>query len=264
MTGLGLVYQYGLGVAQDYAQARAWYEKAAAKDNADAMVNLGVLYGGGQGVAQDYAKARAWWEKAAAKDDAKAMAGLGLVYQNGLGVAQDQAKARAWYEKAAAKGVETAKAALDRLALNEAEAGGRYGDALRLQEALAARIEDAETKRDGKPGKETARELNDLSWSALLARDFAKALAAGDRALPLDPDLALSIESNRAHTLMFLGRADEARALYMAHKGKKISGAEEKLWEAVIAEDFAALRKAGLDHPLMVGIEAALGAAPAP
>ena len=37
------------------------------------MVNLGVLYDNGRGVAQDYAKAREWYEKAADKGDADAM-----------------------------------------------------------------------------------------------------------------------------------------------------------------------------------------------
>ena len=36
-----------------------------------AMSNLGLLYENGQGVAQDYAKAREWYEKAAAKGDAR-------------------------------------------------------------------------------------------------------------------------------------------------------------------------------------------------
>jgi TIR domain/Sel1 repeat len=47
--------------------AREEYEKAAAKGDASAMFNLGVLYENGFGVAQDYAKAGAWYEKAAAK-----------------------------------------------------------------------------------------------------------------------------------------------------------------------------------------------------
>ena len=34
------------------------------------MTNLGVLYANGRGVAQDYAKAREWYEKAADKGDA--------------------------------------------------------------------------------------------------------------------------------------------------------------------------------------------------
>ena len=68
-----LALRRGFGVAQDYAKAREWYEKAAAKGDASAMANLGLLYDNGQGVAQDYAKAREWYEKAAAKGDASAM-----------------------------------------------------------------------------------------------------------------------------------------------------------------------------------------------
>jgi len=73
------------------------------------MVNLGALYENGPGVAQDYAKAREWYEKAAAKGEANAMANLGALYQAGLGVAQDFAKARKWYEKAAARARQNAK-----------------------------------------------------------------------------------------------------------------------------------------------------------
>ena len=103
MYDLGIAYGNGRGVAQDYAKAREWYEKAAAKDYVDAMVNLGVLYENGRGVPQDYAKAGEWYEKAAVKDNANAMFNLGLVYEHGKGVPQDYAKARGWYEKAAAK-----------------------------------------------------------------------------------------------------------------------------------------------------------------
>jgi len=59
------LYGNGCGVAQDYAQAREWYQKAADAGNADAMNNLGWLYANGHGVAQDYAQAREWYQKAA-------------------------------------------------------------------------------------------------------------------------------------------------------------------------------------------------------
>ena len=59
------MYAKGQGVAQDYGQARQWYEKAAAVGSAAAMQNLGVLYRDGQGVPQDYEQARQWYEKAA-------------------------------------------------------------------------------------------------------------------------------------------------------------------------------------------------------
>ena len=83
MRNLGVAYVRGDSVAQDYAKAREWYEKAAAKGDASAMTDLGLLYNNGQGVAQDYAKAREWFEKAAANGDAPAMNNLGLLYDNG-------------------------------------------------------------------------------------------------------------------------------------------------------------------------------------
>jgi hypothetical protein len=49
---------------------------------------------------------------------------------------------------------------------------------------------------------------------------------------------------------MFLGRLDDARALYLrSRREKKVLG--DKSWEAGVLEDFAELRKAGLTHPLM-------------
>ena len=42
----------------------------------NAMFNLGTLYDDGQGVAQDYAKAREWYQKAADRGDADAKARL--------------------------------------------------------------------------------------------------------------------------------------------------------------------------------------------
>ena len=95
MYDLGVFYQNGTGVTQDYGKAREWYEKVAAKDYAAAMSNLGALYENANGVPQDYAKAHEWYEKAAAKGYALAMSSLGMLFANGEGVPQDYAKARA-------------------------------------------------------------------------------------------------------------------------------------------------------------------------
>jgi len=257
MTGLGFLYENGHGVAQDYAQARDWYEKAADKGEAVAMYALGLLYRNGQ----DYAKAREWFEKAADKGNASAMVYVGDLYANGAGVAQDYAKAREWYEKAAAKGDADAMTYLERLSITEAAEAGRYAEALQLQEALATKVETAETKREGKPGEETAQELKDVAWYALFAREFTKAFTVADRAHALLPD-DLTIETNRAHALMFLERGEESRALYVAYKGKVVSEQDGKLWERVIVEDFAEFRKADLTHPMMADIEKKLGVSP--
>jgi TPR repeat protein len=223
------------------------------------MTHLGTLYHNGHGVAQDYAKAREWYEKAADKGNAEAMNNLGWLYRNGHGVTQDYAKAREWYEKAADTGDAEAMAALEHLSINEAAGAGRYAEALQMQEALAAKVEAVETKREGKTGKETAWALHQLAWHAVLTREFAKALTVSDRAHALLPD-ELIIETNRAHALMFLaGREEESKALYLAHKGKPISERDTRLWELVIVEDFAEFGKAGLTHPMMADIEKEFG-----
>ena len=85
--------------------------------------------------------------------------------------------------------------------------------------------------------------------------------AASERAhapLPSDP----SIEITRAHALMFLGRAEEAKEIYLAHKGERISAPDGDLWDRVIAEDFRELGKDGLTHPMMAEIEKRLGVSP--
>jgi len=60
---------------------------------------------------------------------------------------------------------------------------------------------------------------------------------------------------------MFLGRVEEARALYLAHRGAK-NVAGEKAWETAVTEDFAELRAAKLMHPLMDEIEQLFAARP--
>lgn len=97
---LGAVYSQ----KQDYAQAKIWYEKAAAQNNTLAQYKLGFLYMKGFGIPQDYAKANAWYEKAAAQNDADAQFTLGVAYMNGWGVRQDYAQAKEWYGKACDNG----------------------------------------------------------------------------------------------------------------------------------------------------------------
>jgi predicted Zn-dependent protease len=91
-----------------------------------------------------------------------------------------------------------------------------------------------------------------------IRKDYTKALSVADHAHALFP-VNLWIETNRAHALMFIGRDEEAKTLYLAHKKEPVSGEINKLWEQVIAHDFAAFRKAGLTHPMMADIEKELG-----
>ena len=69
-----------------------------------AQYNLGLMYDKGQGVAQDYKEAVKWLRKAAEQGDAEAQTVLGLMYSEGLGVAQDYKSAHMWLNIAAASG----------------------------------------------------------------------------------------------------------------------------------------------------------------
>jgi Flp pilus assembly protein TadD len=133
------------------------------------------------------------------------------------------------------------------------------------QKLTEMRVEDAGRYVEVPPlvevNKQMADALNEFARHALFTRKFTKALDVADHAHALLPD-DHKFEINRAHALMFVGREDESRATYLAHKGKPVSEQDARLWERAIAEDFAELRKAGLTHPMMAEIEKELGVSP--
>ena len=61
---LGVMYNNGLGVKQNYFKAVKLYNKACDGGNAVGCYNLGVMYNNGQGVKQDYFKAKELFGKA--------------------------------------------------------------------------------------------------------------------------------------------------------------------------------------------------------
>ena len=95
-NNLGVMYNKGLGVSEDYAEAVKWYRLAADQGYADAQCNLGVMYDNGQGVPQDYAEAVKWYRLAADQGDAGAQSNLGVMYSDGQGVPQDDEDAERW------------------------------------------------------------------------------------------------------------------------------------------------------------------------
>jgi TPR repeat protein len=63
---LGNMYDLGLGVGEDRAEAFKWFRRSAAQGYGDAQVNLGAMYYRGEGTAQDYVEAYKWFSIAAA------------------------------------------------------------------------------------------------------------------------------------------------------------------------------------------------------
>ena len=58
---LGVRYDTGEGVPQDYAEAVRWYRLAADQRHANVQINLGNRYANGEGVPQDYVQAHTWY-----------------------------------------------------------------------------------------------------------------------------------------------------------------------------------------------------------
>ena len=137
---------------------------------------------------------------------------------------------------------------------------GDYANALADDESSVEITTLDETSSKGQPGRATAVALGNLAWSAVLSQSFSEALESAQRATVLAPDL-LWIKANLAHALLFSGRADEAKQVYLGNKGKSLRG--NIPWEAEIHKDFDVLRKAGLESlvaPDMADVDAALGA----
>ncbi|MGO9986701.1 MAG: caspase family protein [Rhodomicrobium sp.] len=214
-------------------------------------------------VAVSHAKLAAFYAKTGEPEKARAALGEGKAIMEAMTkLSPDNAEWKrdlAWFEGQVA--------ALKTSPYQEAQAAGQaafeakdFGKAAALQAKLAAEIEKAEREKADKPGPATASELLALSWYRLFARDFKGALAASDRAIAIEPE-TIVLAMNKAHALMFLGRAKEARALYRRYKGQRVKGAG--LWEEEILNDFKEFEKRGLKHRQMAEIEALL-AAPGP
>ena len=112
-NNLGLMYDKGEGVPQDYVEAVKWYRKAAEQGYPVAQNNLGFMYANSEGVPQDDVEAVKWYRKAAEQGLPDAQNNLGLMYAQGKGVPQNDVGAYAWFSIAAAQGVTSAAEARD-------------------------------------------------------------------------------------------------------------------------------------------------------
>lgn len=100
LIALGLNQAVWAGDVSDFRENL----QAAEQGNAAAQFNLGVMYENGQGVRQDYVQAVQWYRKASEQGDAQAQYNLGLMYYDGRGVRQDLALAQQWLGKACQNG----------------------------------------------------------------------------------------------------------------------------------------------------------------
>jgi hypothetical protein len=98
----GVIYEMGLNdVAQNFATAAEWYQKAASRDHAGAQAALGYLHQTGKGLPKDPGKAADWYKRSAAAGDISGQFHLAVAYINGIGVTRDARQAAEWMYKAA-------------------------------------------------------------------------------------------------------------------------------------------------------------------
>ena len=134
-----------------------------------------------------------------------------------------------------------------------------YSEHKRWKDAAAAQQKLVEStlaeKMDDKKRREKLRgEYLALSWYQLMAREFQAALTSSEAGRKLDESY-LPIETNHAHALMFLGRTQEAEALYLKYRGQKISPGSDKTWNQTILDDFGDLKGEGLTSPEMARVQ---------
>lgn len=101
---LGIMFDYGQGVAKDDAQATGWYRKAAMQGMPAVQHNLGVKYFEGIGIGKDYTEAARWWRMAAKLGFAESQYSLGEMYAYGIGAPKQEDEAAGWYRLAAGQG----------------------------------------------------------------------------------------------------------------------------------------------------------------
>jgi tetratricopeptide (TPR) repeat protein len=94
---LGVIYEEGIGVRRDPAEAIRWFRRAADQGDATAQKYLGDIYRQGSAVRTDLREAMKWYLKAAEQKDGAAQAMLGLMYERGMGVQPDAVQAYKWY-----------------------------------------------------------------------------------------------------------------------------------------------------------------------
>jgi hypothetical protein len=112
---MGIMYQNGRGVDQDYSLAIDWYRKAANRGYAYSQKNLINMYRQGLGVPQDKTEALIWFLDIARQKNVVAQFRLGSIYHNGYGVSRNDIKAYAWYGIASAGGVKSAEELRDEI-----------------------------------------------------------------------------------------------------------------------------------------------------
>ena len=101
---LGLYYEQGLLVGQDYGKAFRYFAAGAKAGDPLCLTQLGTMYGKGNHVKKDPVKAADYYRRASEGGDVLGTSNLAWCYANGEGMEKDLKKALELYEYAASEG----------------------------------------------------------------------------------------------------------------------------------------------------------------
>lgn len=106
---LGLCYRYGRGTTENLTDAYRWLSDAGQNGNFNAQYETAMMLLNGEGVSMDQQQAIQMLTKIAEEDHDTAQFELGNCYLTGKGVTEDEVQAMYWYQKAADNGNEQAQ-----------------------------------------------------------------------------------------------------------------------------------------------------------
>lgn len=106
---LGLCYKYGRGTTKNLTEAYRWLAEAAEEKNFNSIYETAMMLINGEGTAVDYEKGIEMLKQIAEDDHDDAQFELGNCYLTGKGVAEDETQAMYWYQRSADNGNEQAQ-----------------------------------------------------------------------------------------------------------------------------------------------------------
>lgn len=240
-NSLGIRYETGKGVTQNYAEALKWYEKAASQGYGNAVANMGRFYMLGLGVPKDEPAAMLWFSKAADLGVPEAQSIVGYAYLRGLyGYDVDTEKAFMYFSKAAEGGSASAQGNLANMYLQGIfvekdfeKAGLLYERALEgadsaVDVAQTKAIVDAAAKRCFHQVKPDGTIVYDLDACFLsvssrhpaVLHAIGVAYLSGEHSVPKNADKALELLS-RSAKMKF--PSAQVHLATMLHKGDGVS-----------------------------------------
>jgi len=111
---------------QQFTQALKYFRQAAKRGDSQAILQIGLMYDFGKGVTQNYPEALRWYVRAADKGEPRAMYLVGHMYEFGEGVPVDTDLAIHWYLKSANNGHASAQFELGKLLTRNSSGSQRY------------------------------------------------------------------------------------------------------------------------------------------